>query len=632
VAAAPTGQVWAVGADGLFRFDGQAWQTFSLPDPLREQILTSQMGPYYVVTDLAIAPNDVVWVGTFQDGLYRFESGTWTHYTTAEGLVDNMIVGLAVDPQNNLWVCGPYTLSRFDGQAWQVVPIDGHAQMSSKLTSLAITPAGQVWVAVEQEGAYQFDGQSWTGHSQGSREDWNEILAAVNMFLTAGPNEQVWLGTDGGWLRWTGADWQGLNVTIPAPFARPLAVDSAGGAWGRATSACYFCSLPDLNENGAVYVTPDLACRFTAADGLGGAPLDPPPASSDYETPRPDEVWGIAVDADGAVWFITQGQITVFRPQGPICDYAAPQAVRTPPPTPTAIPAPPPGRWRTYTTADGLADNDVKVIAVEENGHIWVGAYYGVSEYDGQTWQTYTTADGLADDDILSITIDEAGHKWFATSNGVSEFDGQTWTTYTTTDGLANDTVHAIVLDEAGHKWFATSGGVSEFDGQTWTSYTQANGLAHNRVYALTIDRAGHIWAGTQEGVSEYDGQTWRTYNTADGLVGNSVNAIAVEGNGHIWVGAYYGVSEYDGQIWRTYTTADGLANNWVLAVAIDKAGAKWFGTTGGVSKFDGQTWATYTPTNAGLPDERIKAIVIDGAGHKWFGTLYGLSEFDDNP
>ncbi|MFN8454167.1 MAG: hypothetical protein U0401_05745 [Anaerolineae bacterium] len=139
------------------------------------------------------------------------------------------------------------------------------------------------------------------------------------------------MGTDGGWLHWSGAEWQGLNVTIPAPFARPLAVDSAGGAWGRATAGCYFCKLPDQNENGAVYVTSNLACRFTAADGLGGAPLNPTPPASDYETPRPDEVWDIAVDAAGAVWFITQGKITVFHPHEPICDYAAPRTVRTSP-------------------------------------------------------------------------------------------------------------------------------------------------------------------------------------------------------------------------------------------------------------------------------------------------------------
>ncbi|MFN8454168.1 MAG: hypothetical protein U0401_05750 [Anaerolineae bacterium] len=191
VAAAPTGQVWAVGADGLFRFDGQTRQTFPLPNSLHEQILTSQMGSGYVVTDLLITSDDVVWVGTFQDSLYRFEKGTWTHYTTVEGLVDHSIVGLVVDTRNNLWVGTPHTLSRFDGQAWQVVPIAGQAQISTRLTSLAITPAGQVWVAVEQKGVYQFDGQNWTHHSKETRPEWADTLAAVAMYLVAGPDEQV---------------------------------------------------------------------------------------------------------------------------------------------------------------------------------------------------------------------------------------------------------------------------------------------------------------------------------------------------------------------------------------------------------------------------------------------------------
>lgn len=95
-----------------------------------------------------------------------------------------------------------------------------------------------------------------------------------------------------------------------------------------ATSSCYFCKLPNLNENGAVYVTPTQSCRFSAADGLGGPPLDPPPAPFDFDVARPDVVRAIAVGQEGRVWFLTQGKITVFNPAGPVCDYADPAQVR----------------------------------------------------------------------------------------------------------------------------------------------------------------------------------------------------------------------------------------------------------------------------------------------------------------
>jgi ligand-binding sensor domain-containing protein len=39
------------------------------------------------------------------------------------------------------------------------------------------------------------------------------------------------------------------------------------------------------------------------------------------------------------------------------------------------------GRWQTYTTADGLADNDVTDIAVGPDGALWFGTGGGASRY-----------------------------------------------------------------------------------------------------------------------------------------------------------------------------------------------------------------------------------------------------------
>ena len=75
-----------------------------------------------------------------------------------------------------------------------------------------------------------------------------------------------------------------------------------------------------------------------------------------------------------------------------------------------------PDRWTTYTTADGLARNEVKYLLQDDKGNLWVGTNgSGVSCFDGREWTTYTAAEGLANDDVEVILQDLAGSLWFGT-------------------------------------------------------------------------------------------------------------------------------------------------------------------------------------------------------------------------
>ena len=114
-----------------------------------------------------------------------------------------------------------------------------------------------------------------------------------------------------------------------------------------------------------------------------------------------------------------------------------------------------------------------------------------------QTWTNYTTTDGLIDNSVYAITIDNQGNKWVGTNNGVSKFDGTGWTSYTTSNsGLATDRVNAIAIDDQGNKWFGTwGGGVSKFDGINWTSY-----LPYSIVTSICLDSHGNLWFGTNGG------------------------------------------------------------------------------------------------------------------------------------
>lgn len=291
--------------------------------------------------------------------------------------------------------------------------------------------------------------------------------------------------------------------------------------------------------------------------------------------------------------------------------------------------------WTTYTTRHGLASNAVSSIAVDSDGHIWVGTFGGgVSRFDGWEWFTYSAGHGLGDDWVTAVVVDNDGDVWAGTyGGGLSRFDGAQWTTCTAADsGLANDWITALAIDRSGNLWVGTDGGgvsrsalLRRPDSQSWQAFTPANsGLASFWVTALATD-GDTLWVGTYDsGISRYDGRDWEIYSTENsGLADDHINAIAVDGGGWVWVGTDYGVSLFDGQNWQTYTAADGLADDRVEAIACDSQGRLWFGTAKGVSVLDGADWAIYAARD-GLAADFVSAIAADPAGDQWFGTLGG--------
>jgi ligand-binding sensor domain-containing protein len=294
------------------------------------------------------------------------------------------------------------------------------------------------------------------------------------------------------------------------------------------------------------------------------------------------------------------------------------------------------GTWTTYTTADGLAANNVYPIVVDSAGVKWFGTTSGVTKFNGTNWTTYTSSNsGLPFNLAMSMGIDRDGNMWFGTDSntGVTKFDGaNSWTNYRTADGLAGNYVTDITKD-GGNVWFACwsngGGGVSKFTGTTWTTYNTGNsGIVSNSTRCVTIDSSGNKWIGTANGLSSFDGDnSWTTYNTTNsGLANNHVYCSVFAADNVKWFGTYGGgVSKLDGNIWTTYnSTNSGLGNNYIVDITIDLAGNVWCATeSGGVSKFDGTTWTTYL-TADGLANNNTRSIAIDGAGNKWIGTVGG--------
>ena len=280
--------------------------------------------------------------------------------------------------------------------------------------------------------------------------------------------------------------------------------------------------------------------------------------------------------------------------------------------------------FTTYTTADGLASNEVMDIAEDQQGNLWFATLGGASRFDGQGFTTYTTADGLVGNELQCVAADEQGGVWFGSrTGGVSRYDGQRFATFTARDGLAAGGVWAIAPDEEGGLWFGTGAGLSRYDGAWITSFTTEDGLAQDQAFSLLEDRQGSLWFAGDRGVSRYDGSGFATFTAGTKLPGRFVSAMREDRRGNLWVVSWGGgqwASRYDGQAFATYTVDDQYV---VSATAEDRHGDLWFGSWGaGVSRFDGERLHTVR-AGTGTPGGML-AIVEDGDGNLWFGTEGG--------
>jgi ligand-binding sensor domain-containing protein len=65
-----------------------------------------------------------------------------------------------------------------------------------------------------------------------------------------------------------------------------------------------------------------------------------------------------------------------------------------------------------YTTREGLAGSMVYFVTQDRDGFMWFGTEHGLSRFDGTRFKNYTTADGLPDNDVLKVFVDSKNRVW----------------------------------------------------------------------------------------------------------------------------------------------------------------------------------------------------------------------------
>ncbi len=98
-----------------------------------------------------------------------------------------------------------------------------------------------------------------------------------------------------------------------------------------------------------------------------------------------------------------------------------------------------------YTVVEGLPQSEVNSLAEDEFGYLWVGTQGGgLSRFDGKEFKAYTTRDGLLNNSVGHVHIDQRGNIWTTHTKGLSRFDGATFKTFEVPDSLSSGRITRV--------------------------------------------------------------------------------------------------------------------------------------------------------------------------------------------
>lgn len=163
----------------------------------------------------------------------------------------------------------------------------------------------------------------------------------------------------------------------------------------------------------------------------------------------------------------------------------------------------------------------------------------------------YNTEDRLPHNDIEFIFLDKDNHLLFATrSNGIFELDekGEIKEYFTVGDYALE--FNSITQDTRGQVWVSTYGqGIFLLLPDTVINFTVQNGLKSNYCYSVSTADSNYVWAGHRLGLSRINIHNYstKTFDIGIGIVGDcNPNAVAFNKSGKLFFGTTDGLIVYD--------------------------------------------------------------------------------------
>jgi ligand-binding sensor domain-containing protein/signal transduction histidine kinase len=360
------GEMW-VGTygDGLMRYDATGVVRFAAPATL----------PHDNVVAILEDAEDNVWIGT-HGGMMRLKPGAASTLTTADA-IPRSVITIYDDPQGRLLI------TTLNGRVLQavgagLVPVDLPASVARlRIRNVFRDSLGRLWIGTDGQGIARID-------PDGSVARMTMKDGLANDFVRAFCEDaggRIWIGTDAGLSAWQNGTFRSFAERSGLVYGsvRGLVIDRSATLWVATDRGVSRIRLPDAT------IDPRL-------DVLAGV-----------------KVWTLHEDRDGGMWLGTKGAgLFLWKT----------------------------GRLTQFTIAQGLPSNKVHFVGEDRHHTLWLTGPSGVvaiprAELEAAgvdqtrplSLRVYGTADGLSTNQMTGGVqspgaITRAGEIWAASTRG----------------------------------------------------------------------------------------------------------------------------------------------------------------------------------------------------------------------
>jgi ligand-binding sensor domain-containing protein len=172
---------------GVFRYDGTSFTN------LTSKISSPRLSSFW---DVLEDRKGNLWFASKDSGVYYSNGKSFQHFTTREGLANNLVMSIYEDKAGNIWFGGG-GVSRYDGKSFQhFTTKDGLPHNGGR--AIMEDKTGKLWIATG-DGPYFYDGKTFTVLKNKDGKAFKNVWSIIE-----DKNGSIWFGDVDGLWRYDG--------------------------------------------------------------------------------------------------------------------------------------------------------------------------------------------------------------------------------------------------------------------------------------------------------------------------------------------------------------------------------------------------------------------------------------------